>query len=514
MITAAQCCQLGDTEVELSVGNIEETCETFRRLLGDELFLSLMGSFSPETAKGLRAYNLAVAKAHPFAVAWTQLQKDVAKTVEQKTFALSDPSIFLLDFFADLKAIADAPMFQTLLANLKPPKQFFSTVFEAHVFSAYRQLGANIEIVPVSDKPRERRPDFVITPPHGQPIYVECKSLEDFTREEDRIWNEIKARLATQMFKHRRSWRITLTAQRNVTGADVPYIIKAALSQLSAGLLGQNEVGDGAFVIKYEKLGDTENYRPFPLDLPKRGEHGWVEFEGRVDDDGKTHYRHPVMVEVFPHFDADHTKRVLALIDTAYRQISPTNQSVLHIEIPYRDGQRFLDVADVIFHQTFQYLGKKRPRMSAVVLNSRTIDRNMKEGGNPILNYQAIIPNPASTNPLPTNFAISGSNDMGLDMASGEGTVLVEFEIYELLPKLLGKDLYYHCSADGWHQLRLWQSYSNQFRADIVHPDFGRRTFKGDLNYLEIDKLHKLAAAWSLEDVRMAVNGTMIDPVS
>ncbi len=504
----------GDTQLELSVGNIKEACETFRRLLGDELFLSLMGSFSPETAKGLRAYQLAVAKAHPFAVAWIQLQKDVARTVEQKTFALSERSIFLLDLFANLKAIADAPMFQTLLDNLKPRKQFFSTVFEAYVFSAYRQLGANIEIVPISDKPRERRPDFVITPPHGRPVFVECKSLEDITREEERIWNEIKARLAREMFRHRRSWRITLTARRNVTGADIPDIIKAALSQLSAGRLGRNEVGDGAFAIKYEKLGDTENYQPFPLDLPKRGEHGWVECESRVDDAGKTHYRHPVMVEVFPHFDADHTKRVLALIDTAYRQLSPTNPSVLHIEIPYRDGQRFLDVSDVVFHRTFQYLGKKKPRMSAVALNSRTIDRNMKEGGNPILNYHAIIPNPAPTNPLPANFAILGSNDMGLDMTSGEGTIMVEFEIYEPLPKQLGKDLYYHCSADGWHQLRLWQSFSNQFRADIVHPAFGRRTFKEDLNYLEINRLHKLAATFSSEDVRIAVNGAMIDPVS
>lgn len=500
--------------MELSVGNIKEACETFRRLLGDELFLSLMGSFSPETAKGFRAHNLAVAMAHPFAVAWIQLQKDVAKTVEQKTFALSDRSIFLLDLFANLKAIADAPMFQTLLANLEPRKQFFSTVFEAYVFSAYRQLGANIEIVPISDKPLERRPDFVITPPHGRPVFVECKSLEDITREEKRIWNEIEARLAREMFRHRRSWRITLAARRNVTGADISDIVTAAISRLSTGRLAWNEVGDGAFAIKYEQLGDAEKYQPFPLDLPKRGEHGWVEFEGRVDDAGKTHYRHPVIVEVFPHFDADHTKRVLALIDTAYGQLPPTNPSVLHIEIPYRDGQRFLDVTDAVFHRTFQYLGKKKPLVSAVALNARTIDGNVKQGGNPILSYHAIIPNPAPTNLLPEDFAILGSNDMGLDMTSGEGTIMLEFEIYEPLPTQLGKDLYYHCSADGGHQLRLWQSFSNQFRTDIVHPAFGRRTFKGDLNYLEIDRLHKLAATWSSEDVRIAVIGAMIDPVS
>jgi hypothetical protein len=167
-----------------------------------------------------------------------------------------------------------------------------------------------------------------------------------------------------------------------------------------------------------------------------------------------------------------------------------------------------------VFHQTFQYLGKEKPRVSAVALSARTIDKNMKEGGNPILNYNAIIPNPAATNPLPAGFAILGSNDKCLDLTSGEGTLALKFEIHEPIPKQLGKDLYYHCSADGWHQLRLWQSFSNQFRADIVHPAFGRRTFKGDLNHLEIDRLHKLAASWSSEGVRVAVNGAMISPIN
>lgn len=289
-----------------------------------------MGSFSPGIGKGVRAYDLEVAKAHPFAVAWVQLQKDVEKSVEQKSLALSDRSAFILDLFANLKAIADAPLFQTLLAKLKPRKQFFSTVFEAYVFSGYRHLGANIEIVPISNKPRERRPDFVITPPHGRLVFLECKSLEDIAREEGRIWNEIDARLAAEMFRHQRSWRISLTARRNVTGADIHKIITAAQSQISAGRLGRNEVGDGAFAIEYEQLGDTEKYQPLPVDLPKRSERCWIEVQGRVDSAGKAYYRHPVMVEVFPHFDADHTKRVLALIDAAYGSFPrPTHRSFM-----------------------------------------------------------------------------------------------------------------------------------------------------------------------------------------
>lgn len=131
----------------LTIGNLEERCESFRRLLGDDLFTSLTDSFAPESAKSLPEHKLAVAKAHPFAVAWHQLQEDVEKSIKKKSFVLSNESVFLLDFRANLEAISDDPLFDTVLAKLRPRDQYHSTVFEVFMCSGYRHQGAKVEIV-------------------------------------------------------------------------------------------------------------------------------------------------------------------------------------------------------------------------------------------------------------------------------------------------------------------------------------------------------------------------------
>ncbi len=148
-----------------------------------------------------------------------------------------------------------------------------------------------------------------------------------------------------------------------------------------------------------------------------------------------------------------------------------------------------------------------------MVLMARTVNEHLKQGGNPILNYNTVIPNSDPVRSLPGDFTILGAEVQDINMTSGEGTIYIEFEIPEPLAKQRGRQVFYHCTGDGRHQLRLWQSFSNRFRVDFVHPGFGRRNFEGDLNYLEINVKHRLAAGFSSEGIKVNVDGTELHQI-
>ena len=99
-------------------------------------------------------------------------------------------------------------------------------------------------------------------------------------------------------------------------------------------------------------------------------------------------------------------------------------------------------------------------------------------------------------------------------MAGGQGTILLEFGILSPIEEQEGRYLYKYCSPDGIYQIKLWQSFQNYFRVDVIDPNFGIKFFKARLNHLETNKRHKLAMSWNSERINVAVDGKIIDPIS
>jgi hypothetical protein len=223
------------------------------------------------------------------------------------------------------------------------------------------------------------------------------------------------------------------------------------------------------------------------------------------------------------------------------------------VEIPYRNSARILDVGDLAFQRTFGFL-KQRPRINAVVLSARTQMPANKEGDRPVMDYFVVIPNAYPGARLPGKFRIvgaednipviaarplladllwwakliwlwaksrqvfwptlvSGARDLEGTLSSGEGAIALEFNINAPLREQMGHSLLNYCSSDGTRQIRLWQSFRNHFRADIVERAFGRRTFRADLNDLSVGTVHKLAISWSGGAPTAAVDGQMLEEI-
>jgi hypothetical protein len=107
---------------------------------------------------------------------------------------------------------------------------------------------------------------------------------------------------------------------------------------------------------------------------------------------------------------------------------------------------------------------------------------------------------------------VSGARDLEGMLKSGEGTIALEFSINAPLREQMGRSLLNYCSSDGMRQIRLWQSFRNHFRADIVERAFGRRTC-ANLNDLSVGTVHKLAISWSGSASTAAVDGQMLQEI-
>lgn len=488
--------------MNISAETIDQTVDAFRALLGAR-FERLMGAFDPKSVKGLRAYHQHAAAAHPFALWWTQLQKDVDKTKAKKAFVLGDSSVFLLDFYTRLLDAANDPLFPEMLEKLAAPNQFFSTMFEAFIYSAYRQRGLPISFIPRSKQAGVRTADFRVGE-GADAVLIECKSLQDPSEEEASIWFGVCARIAKELLRQKQHWRVTLTPNRYISGRDAESVLARSKELITQGRLGPAALSE--FVAwKAEVIDSTATFS-------RTTDFGWVEAEITVGDKGEQIVKAPAIVQVQRFFDPDETDRIQRAIEDAAGQLDGRAAGVVHIEIPFRNAHRLLDIADNAYGRTFGRLAKSHAKISCVGLVGRFVDPKTKEGRDPIASYFANIPNAKAARSIPISFPVLGAEGEDHGMG-GEGTIFIEFAINEPLPDQQGRSLYSFCSHDAQRQLRLWQSYKNHFRADVVQPAFGRRTFKADLNNLAVGRFHKLALAYSATDMGAALNGQLIEPL-
>ncbi|TPQ34588.1 hypothetical protein C2U70_16845 [Bradyrhizobium guangdongense] len=526
-----------------------------RKAIGVQRFDRITATFKPETVKGMAAYRRHRYLAHPLAVEWHELMQAVDNSEAQGKLALPERSFYLLDQLIRLKGLLGLADIDRILTKLETGREYFSTMFEIYILSCYRDLGALIEIVPESKVPGVRTADFLVKAKGGN-CYVECKSLEDMSREEQHFYEEVQEGAMRAMDANTRSWRIEIRATRILRGRDIVDIVKLVTKSIVADDLTPIASSDGGITIKFSR------FSSFPEgwitgtqdDIPRSLSMGYIECETGTDLIGNPRYKRVMIVECEPYLSNDESKRILADVNSAHGQIPDGSSGIVHIEIPFKKGDRLLEVSDLAYQRAFGLLKKKR-RLNAVILCARTLSKNAKEGENPIQNYEAIVPNSIPATPLPEGIAILGTDFSGMKPpektslwsdikwfwkqlrlwlkedvkewptsirkisqlamlgANAEGTIVIEFGINEPMTSQLGKSLVFFSSPDGAKQLRLWQSFANHFRVDVVHPTFGRRTFRGDLNHLEVGRLHKLAVGWSMEGMSAFVNGEELEPI-
>jgi hypothetical protein len=405
-----------ESGITINVGNLRATCEALASSLGTDRLNRILATFRPQETRGLAAYHLMRAQAHPLAVEWRELMQAVQKSEEDRTLALPERSLFFLDQLVRLRSVLNVPGIDRILQRVEQGDHYYSAMFEILVLSLYRQKGAEIEVVAEAEQPGKPSPDFVIRGT-SQDVYVECKSLEDRSRKEQRIWEQIEAEVMKAMSSYARFWRVSITATRIVEGRDIEALVSLASERIRNGILDRATTADGTIELTFEEVDPSpETWRLGGIDtIERRTQQAWIEAEQYVEEGGAVFHRNAMIIEVIPFQRENETDRILDDVNDAHRQIPRGACGIVHIEIPFRQSKRLLDIADYAFQRTFGFL-RTRQRLNAVVLSARTMTPGIKDGDDAVMDYFVIVPSPNPAVALPNEFEILGSESGSAEM--------------------------------------------------------------------------------------------------
>jgi hypothetical protein len=88
-----------------------------------------------------------------------------------------------------------------------------------------------ISPVPEDNEKQIKTTDFIVSCSEGS-VFIECKSLEDKTKSEGKLWDQIEAKIVKNLGKHQRCWLVTIDAARSILGKDIAEITNLALNQI------------------------------------------------------------------------------------------------------------------------------------------------------------------------------------------------------------------------------------------------------------------------------------------
>src|SRR5689334_259835 len=147
----------------ITFDNLSACAASLRSLLSEPIFTRLIRGYAEyATARGLPEHFRRLARTHPFAVAWHDLQEGIGKSLKAGSLQLTEEALFLLDLRFCLTQIKHDPQFESLLTRFVADKQFFSTAFEAFIYAMYSlHFKLPVALIPENVSPGQKSPDFV-----------------------------------------------------------------------------------------------------------------------------------------------------------------------------------------------------------------------------------------------------------------------------------------------------------------------------------------------------------------
>jgi len=89
--------------MQITISNLCANCEDLFAFFDPQAFGRIKGTFHPETTKGLSAYHLHCAQAHPMAVLWHRVQSEIAKSKVAGSIQFSEETLLFLDALVRIK---------------------------------------------------------------------------------------------------------------------------------------------------------------------------------------------------------------------------------------------------------------------------------------------------------------------------------------------------------------------------------------------------------------------------
>lgn len=391
--------------------------------------------------------------------------------------------------------MASVQGFSRILRTLKQNDLFYSSAFEACIAASYFSRGMEVEIVEESRVPGVKTSDLCVYV-HGKPVYVECKSLDDLSRGETRLWEQMITRLTKGLRRYKRCWVVSIYASSKIDGRTMENVCRQVNEDIRCGIMETRIVGT-TIRIEYSNICKWETEHPLPLVFHNTRQAPLGCAEADVYNKNWTgFYRNPRMVQIFPFEGGDIRRRLLAEIKRARSQLPREGPGIVHLEIPLTVGPRFLKVVDDSWESVFRTLNKDTKRINAIVLTGTLFQADPQL---PISQNYYLIPHLEPRNGLPRDFSPLGVNPWlpSHTISDIEGTV--EFTVtvpYTWRPSL-SLNLLFWTSRHGKQQLYLWRTWDGTLRFDLFLPGIGRVCVQGSKEGLRPGGTYCFAGTWS-----------------
>lgn len=443
---------------------------------------------------------------HPFAHFWESLNQDIENSKIVGSLQLSELSLRSLNLLNDLELIKNVPNYERIIKDIRNKSKFYSACFEASIVASYCSKGFEVEILEESAKKGIRTCDFIAKNANGK-VSVECKSLDDISIEEKVHWDELKYRLAKYLDDNKKSWKIDIIANKPVRGNEKEFLFKEISKDIKNNDLMKKELSDNDFIVEYMKIAKWDQFFPLPLSINKSSENGFIEGEFH---NGLNIYKNLRIIEIWPYKEHEISKRLISNFKSAVGQIPKNGPGIVHIGVPYKIGDYLLQIIDNSYDSLFEKLNKDSNRVNAVVISGIILENNINM---PLLPQYYIVPNMITQSQLPSKFSIVGANNQIHEdniINNDEGTIEFEFKLSKNLDENAHLLLFDYSTKDGKYQLKIWFTWTNKFRMDIITPSLGRVFIETDEFKPNLNSIYKYAGTWSKKDISIYVNGKRI----
>jgi hypothetical protein len=526
--------------MDINIHNLPKFIAECRNLLNIDFILNNY-SINVEAEKSNSKISFTPLQKHPLLQEWLPLMEEAEQSIEKGIIVLSERRRRFLDKIFWLSTISHKPGFQDLIAKLRSRSHVQSTLFEAMVCAMHQKRGDNLEIL--SEQINEKTPDFQGKTIGGNHYFVECKSLEDNELESERIKRIIANRLIKMAARSRLTGRIAVTFAKTPTSRDIDFIISAAKENIvNRKSLISIEVDINEIKIKYS---------PGPIMIP-------IRINGLIDSTAKTviDFNHEeasfiiasreslrtfaivaadvlfaveceavikdnagfiraisegTAIEILQQEAYDVDRKLRRAVRSAAAQLPTNAAGLIYIELPFKYTRASQDIYDRNFEAVQRQLGADKQHVAAVLLYTRYLDREEDGTTESSFNHIYIIPNPAHQGNMSGLRITFADNTLpeNVDTTSGyirtkEGTILFAYNNRRPDLPQLGRVILLSSSPDGQEQLKIWRSFDDMLRVDIIHPSFGRKIFACKAPDIFSSATFKMGVTWSREGISVA----------
>ncbi len=448
-------------------------------------------------------------RVHPLSKILYTFDIDSEKSRKEGRLHLSGESFKIIQMYDDLLTLKENNDIQRIISSINVPKSFYSGLFELLIAASYNRMGYNVEILEESDN---RTPDFKVTSDLSS-FYVECKSLENKSRNAEAVWERVSRRVNKVASLLEWQLGVTIMAKDYITNSQADELVEYLQASLKAPC--NRKLNFDHSVVYVNFLAPYNDERPFKkiefsaLDL------GRVEFSlrkvGDIDYVSQLSY-----INVKGFFSGNYVKQAKRLFKKAMSQLPHNEFSVLHLEIPHGSQKEFIPSIDAIYPKIYDILNRKSGHINSVIISAIPKDPVVVKESASIIQEHVIVPRLKFNSINSENIELLGSNDSlnildGIKNNPSEGTVFFEFILDRPLQSKLGCYIFSAVSGNGEHQVKIGLVSEQKIRVEVVTPKVGHLMCDYiSSNIIREKSTNKMAISFEVGAIKTALNGIIL----